>query len=66
MRRLISTIIVSLSVFVTLFAQVDAGDFLQIVTLESEQGAQAVFTSAGMGESRDEAEMNAVKSLFYT
>ena len=52
--------------FACLLAQVSAEDFLQIVTLESEQGTQAVFTTAGMGINKEEAEVNAVKSLFYT
>ena len=66
MKRIISSVILSVFSLVTLFAQVNAEDFLQIVSLESEQGTQAVFTSAGMGASKEEAEVNAVKSLFYT
>lgn len=66
MKRIISSVILSVFSLVTLFAQVNAEDFLQIVSLESEQGTQAVFTSAGMGASKEESEVNAVKSLFYT
>lgn len=49
-----------------IFSQVNAEDYLQVVSLESEQSGQAVFTSAGIGADRDEAEVNAIKSLFYT
>ena len=66
MKRILLSTVLSLISLSTLFSQVSAEDYLQIVSLESEQGVQAVFTSAGMGASRDEAELNAVKSLFYT
>ena len=66
MKRIISIAISLMFSFASLFAQVSAEDFLQIVTLESEQGTQAVFTTAGMGINKEEAEVNAVKSLFYT
>ena len=66
MKRIISSAILCVFSLASLFAQVNAEDFLQIVSLESEQGTQAVFTSAGMGASKEEAEVNAVKSLFYT
>ena len=66
MKRIISSAILCVCSLVGLFAQVNAEDFLQIVSMESEQGTQAVFTSAGMGISKEEAEVNAVKSLFYT
>ena len=64
MKRIILSTVLSLLSLSTLFSQVNAEDFLQVVSLESEQGVQAVFTSAGMGASREEAELNAVKSLF--
>ena len=66
MKRIISSAILCVFSLASLFAQVNAEDFLQIVSMESEQGTQAVFTSAGMGTSKEEAEVNAVKSLFYT
>ena len=66
MKRIISIAISLMFSFACLLAQVSAEDFLQIVTLESEQGTQAVFTTAGMGINKEEAEVNAVKSLFYT
>ena len=66
MKRIISSVFLCVFSLVSLFAQVNAEDFLQIVSMESEQGTQAVFTSAGMGISKEEAEVNAVKSLFYT
>ena len=66
MKRIISSVFLCVFSLVSLFAQVNAEDFLQIVSMESEQGTQAVFTSAGMGTSKEEAEVNAVKSLFYT
>lgn len=66
MKRIISIAISLMFSFACLLAQVSAEDFLQIVTLESEQGTQAVFTTAGMGANKEEAEVNAVKSLFYT
>ena len=66
MKRIISSAILCVFSLVGLLAQVNAEDFLQIVLMESEQGTQAVFTSAGMGTSKEEAEVNAVKSLFYT
>ena len=66
MKRIISSAILCVFSLASLFAQVNAEDFLQIVSMESEQGTQTVFTSAGMGISKEEAEVNAVKSLFYT
>ena len=66
MKRIISSAILCVFSLASLFAQVNAEDFLQIVSMESEQGTQTVFTSAGMGTSKEEAEVNAVKSLFYT
>ena len=66
MKRIISSAILCVFSLASLFAQVNAEDFLQIVSMESEQGTQAVFTSAGMVTSKEEAEVNAVKSLFYT
>lgn len=41
-------------------------EYLQIVSLESDNGTQGVFTSAGMGEKKKDVEVNAIKSLFYT
>lgn len=66
MKRILLGSVLSLFSFCSLFPQVNSEDYLQIVSLESESGVQAVFTSAGMGTSRDEVELNAVKSLFYT
>ena len=66
MKRIFLSTVLSLLTLSTLFSQVNAEDYLQVVSLESEQGVQAIFTSAGMGATREEAELNAVKSLFYT
>lgn len=41
-------------------------EYLQIVSLESDNGTQGVFTSTGMGEKKKDVEVNAIKSLFYT
>ena len=41
-------------------------EYLQIVSLESDNGTQGVFTSAGMGEKKKDVGVNAIKSLFYT
>ena len=41
-------------------------EYLQIVSLESDNGTQGVFTSAGMGEKKKDVEVNAIKFLFYT
>ena len=41
-------------------------EYLQIVSLESDNGTQGVFTSAGMAEKKKDVETNAIKSLFHT
>lgn len=66
MKRILLSTTLTLVYFCALFSQVNAEDYLQVVALESDQGTQAVFTSAGTGTNRDEAELNAIKSLFYT
>ncbi len=66
MKRVILSFLFLLSVPYALFSQVNSEDFLQVVTLESISGTIAHFTSIGMGESREEAEINAEKSLLYT
>lgn len=66
MKQILLTTVLSWLSLGALFAQVNAEDYLQIVALESEQGIQATFTTAGTGASKDDAELNAVKSLFYT
>lgn len=45
---------------------VKAQDYLQIVSLESDNGTQAVFTSAGAAENKKGLETDAIKSLIYT
>ena len=43
-----------------------AQEYLQVVSLESDNGVQGVFTSAGSSESKKDVETDAIKSLFYT
>lgn len=43
-----------------------AQDYLQIVTFESESGVNGVFTTAGAADDKKGVESDAVKSLFYT
>lgn len=43
-----------------------AQDYLQIVSLVSENGTIATFSSAGAADSKKEVEVDAIKSLFYT
>ena len=45
---------------------VKAQDYLQIVSLESDNGTQAVFSSAGAAENKKGIETDAIKSLIYT
>lgn len=53
-------------VFIFFAAPVSGQEYLQIVSLESDNGTYGTFTSAGMGEKKKDVEENAVKSLFYT
>lgn len=43
-----------------------AQDYLQIVTFESESGVNGVFTTAGAADDKKGVESDAIKSLFYT
>ena len=43
-----------------------AQEYLQIVSLETDKGATAVFTSAGIADSKKGVETDAIKSLIYT
>ena len=43
-----------------------AQEYLQVVSLESDNGVQGVFTSAGSAENKKDIETDAIKSLFYT
>ena len=43
-----------------------AQDYLQIVTFESENGVNGVFTTAGAADDKKGVESDAIKSLFYT
>ena len=45
---------------------VKAQEYLQIVSLETDKGATAVFTSAGIADSKKGVETDAIKSLIYT
>lgn len=45
---------------------IQAQDYLQIVTFESESGLNATFTSAGASSDKKNVESDAIKSLFYT
>ena len=49
-----------------LFSQAVDQQFLQIVSLESDDGKIAEFTTVGQGNSNGAAETNALHSLFYT
>lgn len=64
MKVLYSKIMVILLLMVAMPA--GAQDYLQIVSLVSDNGAEGVFTSAGNGKNRKEIVDDAVKSLFYT
>lgn len=41
-------------------------EYLQIVSLESDNGFTATFTSAGISDKKKDTETNAIKSLFHT
>ena len=43
-----------------------ADDYLQLVSLLSEQDGKATFVSAGISDERKEVQTNAAKSVFYT
>ena len=43
-----------------------AQEYLQVVSLETDKGATAVFTSAGIADSKKGVETDAIKSLIYT
>lgn len=64
MKVLYSKIMVIMLLMVAIPA--GAQDYLQIVSLVSDKGAEGVFTSAGNGKNRKEIVDDAVKSLFYT
>lgn len=56
-----------LGILLLLFTtSVNAQEYLQIVSLESEKGANAVFSSAGIADSKKGIETDAIKSLIYT
>lgn len=63
-RKLSGAFIFLLLCSVNLFAQED--EYLQIVSLISENNATITLSSAGMAEDRDDVYKNAVKSAFYT
>lgn len=43
-----------------------AQEYLQIVSLEAEKGVNAVFSSAGIADTKKGIETDAIKSLIYT
>lgn len=45
---------------------VKAQEYLQIVSLEADKGANAVFSSAGIADNKKGIETDAIKSLIYT
>lgn len=61
MKKII-TLMAALFFIVGLQAQ----DYLQIVTFESESGINATFTTAGASDEKKGVESDAIKSLFYT
>lgn len=68
MDRLLKILCAALAVIASalpsaLYAQ---DDYLKIVSLDSDNGINGVFTTVGMAETKKEVETNAVKSLFYT
>ncbi|MBQ7878449.1 MAG: hypothetical protein IJ319_03175 [Bacteroidaceae bacterium] len=48
------------------FVCIQAQDYLQIVTFESESGVNGTFTTAGAADNKKGVENDAIKSLFYT
>ena len=56
--------------FLTLFAFISitaySQEYLQIVSLDSQQGINATFTTVGTSTEKKEVEINAIKSLFHT
>ena len=64
MKRLINILFATAITFIAL--PTSAQEYLQIVSLESDNGTQGVFTSAGIGEKKKDVEVNAIKSLFHT
>lgn len=66
MKKTMLVLIFFLGSLGNLFSQTYEHDFLQVVELESYDGKLAVFSTVGTGRTRDDAETNAVHSLFYT
>lgn len=64
--RIIVTLALTAAALAVPETAVAQNDYLKIVSLESDNGINGVFSTVGMAESRKEVETNAVKSLFYT
>ena len=63
MNKIVNILGILLLLFTT---SAKAQEYLQIVSLEAEKGANAVFSSAGTADSKKGVETNAIKSLIYT
>ena len=61
MKRIYSTILALLSLVVTTRAE----EFLDMASLVSKQGTNAIFESTGKGEKTKDIEANAQKSVFH-
>lgn len=61
MKKYIFALLLSLSTAVA-----SSQEYLEIVSLVSENGGYATFTSVGWGEKKSDLEINAIKSLFHT
>lgn len=64
MKRIFSSILCALVIIGT--SALQAQEYLHIVSLESINGGNATFLSAGTGKDKNASKDNAVKSLFHT
>lgn len=65
MRRAVIRLFMILG-FCVVSLHAGAQDYLQVVSLEEDNGTQGVFTSAGYADNKKDIQTNAIKSLFYT